>query len=148
MREVAQQLRAVWCVHDLRMEHQPVKPTVVVSEHRERGPLGRGDDSEPRRQAGHAVAMTHPHLLTRAFAPNAIEQPAVTGDIDERAAEFAMVGGLGLAAQLRAHDHLAVADAEDRNALLEHHGGRSRRFAFMHAGGSAGQYKGAGVEVR
>ena len=64
--------------------------------------------------------MAHPDLLTRAAAPDAFEQSASPGDIDEGTAEFAMVGGLGFAAELRAHHHLAIANSQYGNALLEH----------------------------
>ena len=72
--------------------------------------LGQRDD---------AVAMAHPHLMALAGRPQALEQRAVLLDLDEGAAEFAMVGAFGDAAHLHAHGHLAVADAEHRHAGLE-----------------------------
>ena len=64
--------------------------------------------------------MAHPDLLAPALVPDALEQHAIIRQIDERAAELAMVGALHLAAQLVAHRLHAVADAQHRHARLEH----------------------------
>ena len=64
--------------------------------------------------------MAHPDLLAAALVPDALEQHAVVGQIDEGAAELAMLGSRDLAAQLLAHGLHAVADAQYRHAGLEH----------------------------
>src|SRR6202044_2005354 len=78
-------------------------------------------------------------LLAPALVPDALEQHAVIGQIDECAAELAMVRALHLAAQLVAHRLHAVADAEHRHAGLEHALRRTRRRAFRQAGRPARQ---------
>ena len=139
MGEVAQQRRAVRRVHHLGMEQQPVEPPRIVGDGGERRALADRHGTEARRQAGDAVAVAHPHLLAPALVPDALEQHAVVRQIDERAAELAMVRALHLAAQLVAHGLHAVADAEDRHAGLEHRLRRARRGALGQAGRPARQ---------
>src|SRR5258708_30164494 len=50
-----------------------------------------------------------------------------------------MCGGQVASAQLRAHELLAIADAEHRHAHLEHLLGRERRRLFVHRGRTARQ---------
>ena len=126
-------------VRHLGVEHQPVEASRVVSEHGERCRLAGAHHTKPVRQLRDAVAVAHPHLLTRALVPYAVQQRTVADDVYERAAKFAMVGALRRSAQLRAHHHLAVADAQHRHALLEHQLRRARRFALVDAGGAARQ---------
>src|SRR4028119_1055362 len=85
----------------------------------EGGAVAGGDGAEAGRQGGHAVAMAHPDLLARALAPDAGGERAFLLDIDEGAAEFAVVMPLDAAAELEAHGLLAVADAQDRQAHVE-----------------------------
>src|SRR6185437_5793315 len=84
-----------------------------------------------------AIAMAHPHLLARALLPKAREQRAILHDVEEGAAEFAMIRRRDLAAQLRAHRLLAIADAEHRHAELEHGIGGARGCILMHRGRTA-----------
>ncbi len=65
-----------------------------------------------------------------------------------RAAEFADVRALGVAAELHAHRHLAVADAEHRHARGEHIIRGARRAFVKHAGRAAGQDDALGAEGR
>ena len=55
------------------------------------------------------------------------------------AAELAVMAGLDLAAELFAHRHLAIADAEHRHAELEHLLRRARRVGFGNAGRTTGE---------
>ena len=75
----------------------------IVGDGGERRTLADRHHAEARRQARHAVAVAHPDLLAPALAPDAVEQRAVIGHVDEGAAEFAMVRALHLAAELVAH---------------------------------------------
>ncbi len=59
--------------------------------------------------------------------------------LDLGAAEFAMMAGLDLAAELRRHGLLAVADAEHRHAGLVDRQRRQRRVLVEHRSGAAGQ---------
>src|SRR5262249_15124705 len=68
---------------------------------------------------GNAIAMAHPHLVARTLGPDAVEERAVVLDVEKGAAELTMVPGLDLAAKLRTHGLLAIADAEHRNVGLE-----------------------------
>ena len=71
--------------------------------------------------------------------PQAVEQRAVAGDLDEGAAELAMVGRRDPAAELLRHGLLAVADAEDRQARVEEVLRRARAVVPRHRGGAAGE---------
>ena len=144
--EVVQQLAAVRGVHDLGVEHRAVIAAGVVGDDGERRALAAGDHAEARRQAGDAVAVAHPHLLACAGRPYAVEQVAVVGDVHGRCAELVMLADADLAAQMRAHRLLAVADAEHRQAAVEHQAGHARAGGLGDAGGAAGQDIRAGVE--
>ena len=71
--------------------------------------------------------------------PNAFEQRRILGNQHLGAAEFAMVSALDLAAELMRHGLLAVADAEHRDAGLEHLLRCQRRILVEHGGRPAGQ---------
>ena len=81
--------------------------------------------------------MAHPHLVALALLPHVLEQCVVARNLEEGAAEFAVIGKLDLAAQLRAHGLLAIADAEHRKAELEDFLGRPGTLALGHAGRAA-----------
>ena len=71
--------------------------------------------------------------------------------VEEGAAELAAAlalaaAGLDGAAQLVAHHLLAVADAKDRQAAVEHGLRRARAILLGHAGGGAGQDDALGRE--
>ena len=70
--------------------------------------------------------MAHPHLVLLADFPQTVEQRRGRDDVDEGAAELLLVGGHDLAAQLLVERLLAVADAEQRQAAVEHHLRRAR----------------------
>ena len=71
--------------------------------------------------------------------PDAVEQRAVLLDLEEGAAEFAVVPAFDLAAELDAHRLLAVADAEHRNAGLEDDLRRARAADLDGRGRAAGK---------
>ena len=71
--------------------------------------------------------------------PQTLEQRARRDDLDLGAAELAMMAALDLAAELRRHRHLAVADAEHRDAGIEDRLRRARRPAFGDRGRAAGE---------
>ncbi len=131
MGEVSQQRCAVRRVHHLGMELHAVIVPRIVGDRRERRALRHANHAEPWRQRRHPVPVAHPHLLARTFLPDVAEQRAIAGDIDEGAAEFAMVGRLHLAAELLTQQLLAVADAQDRHAEFEHRRGGKRRGRLM-----------------
>ncbi len=112
--EIGEQFAAVGRVHDLRVEHQAVALRLLVGGDREGRAFRAGDDLEPGRERLDAVAVAHPHLVLFADVPQAVEQGRRRDDVDERAAELALVGGDHLAAKLLVKRLLAVADAEQR----------------------------------
>ena len=130
--EVAEQPTSLRRVHDLRVEHHAVVAALIVGADGEGGAVTDADDAKARRQTHDAVAVAHPHLLAITRLPQAIEQDAAARDLEEGAAELTVIGALHLAAELRAHRLLAVADAEHRHAQLEDDPRRARRFAFGH----------------
>ncbi len=134
--EVLDQLGAVGRVHDLGVELHGVVFARFVGNEGE-GRVGRGGQNlEARRDRGHAVAMGHPDLMARAGRPEAVEQFAILLDIEEGAAEFAVMAAFDLAAELGAHGLLAIADAEDRKTAVEQHLRRPRA-AFIQRGSRA-----------
>ena len=126
-------------MHHLGMEHQPVISALLVLDHRERRIRGCTGDGKARRHLGDAVAMAHPDRMFFADAPGGIEQPALGPNLEIGAAEFAVVATLDLAAELRGHGHLAVADAEHGNAGIEDQLRRARRAFLMHRIRAAGE---------
>ncbi len=98
--EIAQQRRAMRRVHDFEMELGGVEFALVVGDHGDRRVGGGADDIEAFRQRRDAVAVAHPHRIFLADFPDAVEQRAGRRHLDLGAAEFAMMAGLDLAAEL------------------------------------------------
>ena len=92
---------------------------------------------------GGILVMRSPWLIqTWWFSPTfqvCLEQAARRFHLDVGAAELAVVAALDLAAELRRHRHLAVADAEHGHAGLEDDLRRARRALFVHRGRPARQ---------
>ena len=103
---------------------------------------------KPLRQPRHAVAVAHPDRIFLALLPDALEQRRVLGDQHLGAAEFAVVAGLDLAAELMRHRLLAVADAEHGDACFEQLFRRERRVLVEHRGRPAGEDHGGGLHPR
>ena len=95
--------------------------------------------SKPGGSRGHPVAVAHPDRIALAFSPHALEQRALGDDLDLGAAELAVMAALDLAAELRRHRLLAVADAEHRHAGVEDVLRRPRRDRLGHRGRPAGE---------
>ena len=129
-REVLEQGLAARRVHHLGVELHAVDAPGIVGDRGERRGLRGGDHAKPGRQIDDLVAVAHPHLLARAGLEHALEQRAALSHVDERAAELAVMADLDPAAELRADGLLAVADAEDRHAQLEHRSGRAWRLGL------------------
>ena len=129
--EIGKQPGAVRRVHDLGVEHEAVHLAGGIAEDREGRALRAAENLKALRQRDDPVAVAHPDLVALAGRPQALEQRALLLDLDEGAAELAVVGALGLAAELDAHGHLPVADAEHRDAGLEHDLRRARAAGLM-----------------
>ena len=145
--EIGEQRRPLRRVHHFGMELHAVEAPLVVGDRGERRALAHRNDAKPRRQGLDPVAVAHPHLLAGTLGPQPGEQRAVIGDLDEGAAELAMVRGRDPAAELGAHQLLAIADAEHRHAGLEYAWRGERRRRLDHRGGTAGQYDRLGCEL-
>ena len=117
-------------VHDLGMEHARRRSGAASSAMAAKGAPSL---TPTTRKPGGSASTRSPwliHTCSRApLAPQPVEQRAVVGDVDEGAAEFAVVARLDRAAQLGAHGLLAIADAQHRHAQLEHRLRRARRAA-------------------
>ena len=103
-----------------------------------KGRTGRGGDGmEALGNGDDLVAVAHPDGLLRADGGQTGQQgrPGLHGDLGP--AELAVMAALDLAAQLFAHGHLAVADAQHRDPGLEHALGRAGAALFVDALGSA-----------
>ena len=74
--EIGEELRAVGRVDHLRMEHRRVVAARFVGGDRVGRVLRHRIDPETLGQAGHAVAVAHPHRIAAARSPHAVEQGA------------------------------------------------------------------------
>ena len=98
-------------VGDLGVEHGAVEAALVVGDDGEGRALAARHGAEAGGKAGDPVAVAHPDLLARAGRPDVLGYGALAGDIDEGAAEFAVLRGFDRAAELGRECLLAVADA-------------------------------------
>ncbi len=137
--EIAQQRGAARRVHHLGMELHRVELALLVRDGGKRRVVRDADHLEAIGQPRDAVAVAHPHGVPGAFLPDALEQRGVLHHLDLGAAEFAVMSALDLAAELRRHRLLAVADAEHRHAGIENGLRSARRRRFGHRGGAAGE---------
>ena len=144
--EIGEQLAAVRRVDDLRVEHQAEEAALLVGGDGIGRAFGRGDDAEALGQRLDPVAVAHPDLVLLAGLPEAVEQHGFAGDLDEGAAELAIVGRRDPAAELVRHGLLAVADGEDRQARVEEMLRRARAVVPHHRGGAAGQDDALGLQ--
>ena len=94
------------------MELDAVEPAALVGDDREGRVRETASGSEPVGQLGDPVAVAHPDRVLLAHVPDALEERAVGEDLDLGAAELRVMPALDLAAELRRHGLLAVADAE------------------------------------
>ena len=147
--EAAQQREALLGVSDFGMELHAVPALGLKGERGHRHALGAGGDGELRRRGADVVAVAHPHVETRRRAGmvrQTFEQTVLRDDRDFGVAVFARVGGFGLAAQLLGHRLHAVADAQQRQAAVEHVLRRARRAVFSGRFGAARQDDALGRE--
>ena len=118
--EVAEQLRAVRRVHHLRVELHGVELAAPRPPPTAKGAFS--DTASTSKPAGSLVTRSPWLIQTGYFSPTC-QTPWNSGlsvqDLDLGAAELGMMPALDLAAELRRHGLLAVADAEDRQAGLE-----------------------------
>ena len=118
---------------DFEMELRGVEFALVVGDHGDRRVRRRAGHREALRQLGDAVAVAHPYRIALADLPDAVGQRGGFGHLDLGAAEFAMMAGFDLAAELVRHGLLAVADAEHRHAGLIDRHRRQRRILVENA---------------
>ena len=136
--EIGDELRPLGRVVHLGMELQAVEAPRLVGDDADRRIWRMADALEARRQLRDAIAVAHPDCMA-ALLPDAIEERRFRDRLDLGAAVFAVMAALHLAAELRRHQLLAVADAEDRDAGLEDHLRRARRAFLQHRGRPAGE---------
>ena len=91
--------------------------------------------------------MAHPHLILFARLPDLVIERAFLHHVDESTPEFTLCSRHDLAAQLSAHGHLAVADAEDRQPHIEEPVRSSGCVGVMHRGRAARQNHTARIKV-
>ena len=119
VQEIGDEPRAIRRMHHLGVEHGRIIAARLVGGDRVGRVLRHRIDAEALGQAGHAVAVAHPHRVAAAGSPDAVEQRRGSKDFDFGAAEFRRVAALDFAAELLGQGLLAVADGEDRNPALE-----------------------------
>ena len=129
-------------MRDFGMELHAVKMTVFVGNAGNRATVGTRHELEARWHFSDLVAMTHPdgqHALPFGCGEvrNVLEQRRVAARPHVSMAKFAFVPALDLAAQLVRHGLHAIADAQHRNAQLEHRLGRLVGGFLINAGVAA-----------
>ncbi len=128
-------------VHHLGVVLHTGQPARPVLETRHRCARAAGHHFEALRGSGDGVAVAHPHRL--GFGQ--IRMKLSPSDLQLGATVFTGPGaGHGAAEGLR-HRLEAVADAEHRDAEVEHRGVQLRRALGVHTGRAAGQHDGLWV---
>ena len=137
-RKVAKQFAAAIGMGDLGVEQHGVVAAVRRFHHGHGRVVAGGRDSKPGRRGGHEVAVTRPHLQ---FGRDPFEQARLGGRLapNQRVAELAVRRAAQLAAQHVGHQLHAVADAECRDAQVEHGAVAVRRALVVDAARAARQ---------
>ena len=115
-----------------------------------KGSVGRGAiDLKARGDGRHVVAMAHPDLFLPALKPAVQQRQAVGGGRYIGPAELGCaMAAFDMAAQKVHHHLLAIADAKDRHAKVEHPLGRHRRAIPVDRSGTARQDHGPWRKLR
>ena len=144
--EVANHIRAMLGMVDLRVELDAVKATAFIADSHIGAGLGMGHQRKALRHLFHIVAVAHPR---NALGRQTAEQLAVRVEIRLRLA--VLPGGIlrgrhNAAAQIVGQELAAVANAEDGNPQLENLRVRLRGRGIIHAVGTAGKDNADGVQ--
>ena len=91
--------------------------------------------------------MAHPHGIALTGLPHAVEQRGLFRHFKFGAAEFAMMAGLDLTAELRRHNLLAIANAKHGDLCIEDGLGRAGRTFIRHRAGTTGEDHSLGLEA-
>ncbi|MCY1521143.1 hypothetical protein D9M68_559430 [compost metagenome] len=129
-------------VRDFGVELQRVVAARLVGHAGDGAAVGAGHELEAGRQLGDLVAVAHPHVehavaFGRGEVGDVLQQRGVAMGAHGREAELALVAAFDLAAELLGHGLHAVADAEHRNAEVEHGLRALVGGFFVHAGVAA-----------
>src|SRR5665213_3675939 len=100
-------------MHDFEMELHGIITPRHIADGRDRRMFGYREPRKALRQFRDCIAVAHPYRIAATLLPDAFKERAVGDDLDLGAAEFTVLARHDLAAQLRGHHLLAVADAED-----------------------------------
>ena len=122
-------------MHDFRVELHAVQAPLRILECRDGRRVRDRDDSRPGRRGRDRVAMRHPDRL---LLGQAGEQLRLDGG-QVRLAELRRAGPLDRAAEIERQELRSVADAERRNAELEHLGIDVRGTFGVHRGRAAAE---------
>src|SRR6185437_1409827 len=126
--EVLEEVRAMWRVHDLRMELHAVEAPLRILEGRNGSRWGYRDDPRAGWRRGHRVAVRHPHRFL-------LGQPGEQRRLDCREiglAELRGAGSFDCAAEIEREQLLAVTDAQRGDAEREDLGVDVRRSLRVH----------------
>ena len=136
VQEVGDDLLALFAVGDFRMELHRVDALFRVRHRAERAILAVGDGGIALRRMGDVEGVAHPRDGLRLHAG---KQRAAHVEIDRNAAIFALGGALDGAAEGVGRQLHAVADAQNRDALLVDGRVDMRRIRVEHGSGAAGE---------
>ncbi len=135
VQEGADDLLAVLGVRDLGVELRRVQTALRVLHRGDRGGAGAGGDDEALGRGAHGVAVAHPDLRGLGQAVEQLAAGCGDGQLGE--AVLADVGLRDLATEVQRHLLDAVAEAQDRDAQVEHGRVHVRRALGVHRGGTA-----------
>ena len=136
VQEVGDDLLALFAVRDFRVELHRVDALFGVRHRAERAVFAVGDGGEALRRMGDVESVAHPRDGLRLHAG---KQRAVDVEIHRDAAVFALGGALDGAAEGVGRQLHAVADAQNRDALLVDGRVDMRRIRVEHGSGAAGE---------
>ena len=123
-------------VGHLGVELDGVEPLLRVRHRAEGRVLAAADDAESARRRRHLVSVAHPdvEVLAGAHLP---ERPHGLQNLDPGMAVFTVRFPVDGPAEQLGHELQAVADAQDRDAHLEHRPVHERRPGLLHAEGAS-----------
>ncbi len=137
--EVGNQLCAIGRMHNFGVKLDAIILPCFVGDKSIRRAIAGGDNFKARGKASHLVAMAHPHLMLFARLPKAVEQGARLLHLDKGTAKFAAIAFADMAAQLHHHRLLAIANAKNGKAAVEHALRRARGSGVRGGRWTAGQ---------
>src|SRR5262249_43057126 len=144
VQEVAEDLRPLGRVADLRVELQAVHRPAEVAHRSDRASVSRGQGQEVAVDRLHLITVAHPDV---SLGGDTLEQPAALMHAAGRPAELAHATRFHRAAENLTGELQTVADAEDGDVQVEDGRVALRGARLVDTGGAAGQDDAARLQL-